>query len=59
MASIQMVNDEIIDVTESEEEIYGEIIRCAHNVPIIKLTAKDDVSEAPIYINASQISSFM
>ena len=59
MAVIQMVNKEVIDVTETQEEVYGKVSRCSFNVPMIKLTAVDSTGEHPIYVNASQINSFI
>jgi hypothetical protein len=57
MAIIQMINEEVLDVTQSGEDIYGATITAAH--PMIQLTAKDDNGEHNIWVNIGQISSFM
>jgi hypothetical protein len=57
MAIIQMVNEEVIDVTESGEAVNSKISRSP--TPVIQLEAKDDNGTRPIWINSAQISSFM
>jgi len=57
MAIIQMVNDEVINVKESGTDVLAAIMTAAH--PVIELTALHDNGEHPIWINHSQISSFM
>jgi len=57
MAIIQMINDEVIDVKESGNEVAGAIMTAKH--PIIELIALDDNGEHQIWINPNQISSFM
>jgi len=57
MATIQMINDEVIDVKESGSDVLAMIMTAAHSV--IELTALDDNGEHQIWINPNQISSFM
>jgi len=43
MATIQMINDEVIDVKESGSDVLAMIMTAAHSV--IELTALDDNGE--------------
>ena len=57
MATIQMINDEVIDVKESGGDVLAAILTATH--PIIELTALDDNGEHKMWVNPNQISSFM
>lgn len=52
-----MINDEVINVKESGNEVLAAIKTAAH--PVIELIAVHDNGEHQIWINPNQISSFM
>jgi len=54
---IKMINDEVINVKESGNEVLAAIKTAAH--PVIELIAVHDNGEHQIWINPNQISSFM
>ena len=56
MATIQMLNDEVIDVKENGEQVNALTKRGG---PLIKVTALDDAGEHDMWINPAAISSLM
>jgi hypothetical protein len=57
MAIIQMINDEVHEVTENGQAVNGKIERSPTGT--IQLESKDANGTRPIWINSAQISSFM
>jgi hypothetical protein len=57
MAIIQMINEDVIDVTEDAEAVASAVERS--RTGLIRLEAKDDNGTRRIWMNAAQISSFM